>query len=105
MEKLAFTRANLSGVRVIMVIMHVLVGALLSQATMGWILVLKCLLSGARGHLWLRPIMPGIKCHRFPMTRLPWCLPCTKMPPGVTIGARVHTVSGHEEDLQWTGKW
>jgi hypothetical protein len=34
---------NLSDVRVIMVIMHVLVEESLSQVVMGWISVLKCL--------------------------------------------------------------
>jgi hypothetical protein len=51
MEKPTFTGANLSNVRVIMVIMCVLVEELLCQAVTGWILVLKCLLSCARGRL------------------------------------------------------
>jgi hypothetical protein len=49
MEKLAFTRACLSGVSAIMEIMHVPLVELLSQAVMGWILALEYLLSGARG--------------------------------------------------------
>jgi hypothetical protein len=42
-EKLAFTRANLSGVRVIITIMRILVEELLYQAVMGLIPVLSCL--------------------------------------------------------------
>jgi hypothetical protein len=49
MEKPAFTRTNLSDVRVIMVIMRVPVVELLCQAETGWISVLKYLLSGAHG--------------------------------------------------------
>jgi hypothetical protein len=52
MEKSAFTRARLSNVRVIMVIMRVLMVELLCQAAMGWIPILKYLLSCARGCLW-----------------------------------------------------
>jgi hypothetical protein len=37
MDKLAFTRANLSGVRVIMTMMHVPMEELLCQAMMGWV--------------------------------------------------------------------
>jgi hypothetical protein len=44
-----------------MVIMRVLVEELLCQAVMGLILVLECLLSGARGHMWLRLVMPDNK--------------------------------------------
>jgi hypothetical protein len=42
-EKLAFTGAHLSNVRVIMVIMRVLVDESLCQAVMGHITVLECL--------------------------------------------------------------
>jgi hypothetical protein len=42
MDKLAFTRVNLSGVRVIMAMMHVPMEELLCQAMMGWVPVLKC---------------------------------------------------------------
>jgi hypothetical protein len=69
MEKPTFTRMNLSGVRVIMAIMCAPTGELLCQVVMGWILVLKCPLSDARRVLWLRAIMLGIKCRRFPRTR------------------------------------
>jgi hypothetical protein len=61
MEKPAFTMANLSNVRVIMMIIRVLVVELLCHAVIGQILVPMCLLSGARGFLWSCPIMPGIK--------------------------------------------
>jgi hypothetical protein len=47
MEKPAFNRANLSNVRVIMTIMHVLVEELQCQAVMRWIPVLERLLSSA----------------------------------------------------------
>jgi hypothetical protein len=49
MEKLAFTRACLFGVRVIMAIMCVPLEDLLCQVVMGWIPTLKYLLPGARG--------------------------------------------------------
>jgi hypothetical protein len=41
--------------------MCVCMGQFLCQAVMGWALVLKCLVRGAYGCLWLRPIMPGSK--------------------------------------------
>jgi hypothetical protein len=65
MEKPASTRMNLSGVRVIMTIMCVPVGEVLHQAMMGWIPVLECLSSDARGLLWLCHVVLGIKCRRF----------------------------------------
>jgi hypothetical protein len=43
MEKPAFTRASLSDVRVIMVIMRVPVDELLCQAATRWIPILECL--------------------------------------------------------------
>jgi hypothetical protein len=52
MEKPTFTRANLSNVRVIMMIMRVSLDELLCQGVTGHILVLKYLLSGACGSLW-----------------------------------------------------
>jgi hypothetical protein len=78
MEKPTFTRVNLSDVKVIMAIMYISVVDLLCEVSMGWILVLKFLLSGARGHLWPCLIMLGIKCCRFLKTHLRWCLPGTK---------------------------
>jgi hypothetical protein len=51
MEMPAFTRAKLSDVGVIKVIMCVPMEEVLCQAVMGWIPVLKHLLSSARGHL------------------------------------------------------
>jgi hypothetical protein len=52
MEKLTFTRVNLSDVRVIMMIMCVSVVELLCQVATRQITVLKYLLSGAHGCLW-----------------------------------------------------
>jgi hypothetical protein len=49
MEKLIFTRACLSDVNVIIVIMRVPLVELLCQAAMRWILALDYLLPGARG--------------------------------------------------------
>jgi hypothetical protein len=83
MEKSAFTRMNLSDVRVVMAIMHVLMGELLCQAVARWISVLEGPLSGARGLLWLRLVMPDIKCHCFSRTQLQWCIPSTGEPSGV----------------------
>jgi hypothetical protein len=70
MQKYAFIRTNLYGVRVIMVIMCVPVRELLCQAVTGQIPVLECPLPDACGLVWLCPVMPGIKCHHFPRTRL-----------------------------------
>jgi hypothetical protein len=42
-------------------IMRVRVVELLCQAVMGQALVLKYMVLGARGCLWLRPIMPAFK--------------------------------------------
>jgi hypothetical protein len=81
MEKPTFIRVSLSDVKVIMVIMHILVVKLLCQVVMRQIVVLKYLLSGPCGHLWPCPIVPCIKCHRFPTFRLWCCLPGTEPPP------------------------
>jgi hypothetical protein len=70
MENPAFIGVILSNVRMIMTIMCVLVKELLCQAVMRHVSVLKCLLSGAREHLWLRHVMSGIKWHCFPRIRL-----------------------------------
>jgi hypothetical protein len=80
MEKLDFTEVSLFVVRVIMAIMHAPVEELLCQVATGWILVLKYLLSGVWGNLWPCPVMPGIKCRRFPRTWLQWHLPGTEWP-------------------------
>jgi hypothetical protein len=61
MEKPAFSRASLSGVRVIMVIVCVPVVELLCHTVVGQIPLLKYLLSSMRGRLWLCPITPSIK--------------------------------------------
>jgi hypothetical protein len=70
MEKPAFTRANLSDVKMIMVIICVLIDELLCQAVTEQISVLECLLSSACGCLWLCPIIPGVKWRYFSRTRL-----------------------------------
>jgi hypothetical protein len=57
MKKSVFTRANLSDVRVIMVIMCVPVEKSLYQ-------VVPVVRDGC--HMWLRPFLPGIKCRCFP---------------------------------------
>jgi hypothetical protein len=49
MEKLTFTRACLSDVSVIMVIIRVTMVELLCQTVMGWIPALDYLLSGVHG--------------------------------------------------------
>jgi hypothetical protein len=73
--ELTFTRASLSDVRVIMVIMCVLVVELLCQAATERILILKYLLLGMHGYMWPCPVMLDIKCHHFPRIQLWWCLP------------------------------
>jgi hypothetical protein len=65
MEKLAFTRACLSSIRVIIVIMHVSLVALLCQALMGQNPTLEYLLLGTCGRLWPCPVILGIKGHHF----------------------------------------
>jgi hypothetical protein len=80
MEKLNFTRAFLSDVRVTMVIMRVPVVELLCQAAMGQIPTLKCLLSGVCGCLWPHLVVSNIECHHFLRSRLQWYLPGTESP-------------------------
>jgi hypothetical protein len=70
MEKPTITRDNLSDLRVIIAIMHVLMEELLCQEVMGRIPILESLFLGARGHLWLCPIMPSIKSGCFPRIQL-----------------------------------
>jgi hypothetical protein len=65
MEKHTFTRVNLSNVRVIVSIMRVPMVELLCQELMGYISVLKYLLSGVCGCLWPCPIVPSINCRYF----------------------------------------
>jgi hypothetical protein len=64
MEKLAFTRAYLSVVRLVMGIMHVPLVELLCQVAMGRISALY-LVSGARECLCSCPIITGIKYYHF----------------------------------------
>jgi hypothetical protein len=81
---------NLSDVRVIMTIMHILVEELLCQAVTGQILLLESLLSGACGCLRLCPFKPDIKCRCFQRTRLQGNLPGTREPQAWPLGARVY---------------
>jgi hypothetical protein len=81
MEKPAFTRACLSGVRVIVMIMHVPLEERLCQKVTGWVPVLKCLLLGAVG-----ACGPVLLCQAFnaAVTRRP----CPSGPPGIeSLGA------------------
>jgi hypothetical protein len=50
-------------------------------------------LSGARGCPWLRPAIPGLKWCCFLRTRLQWCLPGIREPPGVTASSPYCVVS------------
>jgi hypothetical protein len=104
MEKPAFTEVSLSDVRVIMMIMHVPMEELLCQATMGWVPLLKYLLSGARGCLCPCPVVPGNECCCFSRTRLQWCLLHIETPRAWLSGARVCAEPG-DEDLQWVDRW
>jgi hypothetical protein len=61
MDKVAFTRACLSYVRVILVIMLVPLVELLYQTAMGWIPALEYMLLGTRGLLWPHPVTLGNK--------------------------------------------
>jgi hypothetical protein len=74
MENPTFIGVSLSDVKVIMVIMRVLMEELPCQAVMGHIPILECLLSGTRGLLWLRLVLPGIKWHRYLKTPALWPL-------------------------------
>jgi hypothetical protein len=70
MEKLAFTRACLSDVRVIMMIMCVPLVESLWQTAMGWIPT-RVPIARRTWNPWLHPVVSGSKCGRFPR---PWCL-------------------------------
>jgi hypothetical protein len=61
MEKLAFTRARLSYVRVIITIMRVSLVESLCQTMMGWITALAYMLLGVRVFLWSHLIASGNK--------------------------------------------
>jgi hypothetical protein len=100
MEMPAFTRVNLSNVRVIIVIMCVLMEELLCQTVMEWIPVLECPLSGVCGRLWLRPVMADIKWHCFPRSRLQWRLPSIEKPLGAAAGGPVRAEPGYEEEFR-----
>jgi hypothetical protein len=68
MEKPALIGASLSDVKMIMTVMRVLMAKLLWQAVTGRVLVLECLLPGARGCLWLHHVLPSIKWTHFSRT-------------------------------------
>jgi hypothetical protein len=104
MKKLTFIRVNLSNVRVIIAVMRVPVEELLCQAVIGWIPVLKHLLSNARGCLWPYPIVQGIKGRCFPRTWLQRLYPVLESPQALLLGAHVRTKLDHEEDLHWANK-
>jgi hypothetical protein len=61
MKNPTFIGVSLSDVKVIMVIMHIFMEELLSQAVMRRIPVLECLLSGAHGRLRLCLVLRDIK--------------------------------------------
>jgi hypothetical protein len=56
-------------VRAIMALMRVSLVELLCQMVMGWLPTLEYMLSGMRGLLRPRPVVPGAKCHDFPRPR------------------------------------
>jgi hypothetical protein len=101
MERCAFTKPFLSRIRVIMTIMCILVIELLCQMVMGCPLVLEYLLSGTCGYLWPCLIVPGIKGHHFPRTRLRRCLSDGERPREWLPGARVCLESGRWGGLGW----
>jgi hypothetical protein len=87
--------------RVIMVIMCVPVVELLCQTSMVWLSILKYLLSGTCGCLLSCLVVPGIKCHCFPMTRLRCCLSDTEKPLGWLPGAWVCPEPRRWDGLGW----
>jgi hypothetical protein len=106
MENLTFTRASLSDVTEIMMIMCVLVEDLLCQAVTGQIPVLKCLMSGVCGCLWLRPVLPSIKWHRYLRPPALWPLAQYLGYPWAWLqGAWAHAVSGREDEVDWANRW
>jgi hypothetical protein len=70
MGNLASIEGSLSEVKVIMRIMRVLIVKSICQAAMGRVPILECLLQGARGRPWLRPVMPDVKGRCSPRTQL-----------------------------------
>jgi hypothetical protein len=104
MEKPIFTRMNLSDVRLIMMIMHVLMEELLCQVVTELILVLECLLLGARGCLWLHPVMTGIKWRCFLSTWLQGTYLALENPLAWLLGARVCAEPGHKDKADWVDK-
>jgi hypothetical protein len=79
-------RGGLSDAREIMMIMRVRLVELLCQAAMGQTQVLKYLVIGARGCLWLCPIMLAFKWCYFTRSQPLWCLLGIREPLGMTTG-------------------
>jgi DMSO/TMAO reductase YedYZ heme-binding membrane subunit len=106
MENPTFTRVSLSDVRVIMVIMRILVEELLYQAVMRRIPVLECLLSGSHRCLWLRPILPSIKWHRYPRNLALWPLAWYLGHLRAWLpGSQTHAVLGRKDEVVWADRW
>jgi hypothetical protein len=103
-EKLAFTRACLSHIKVIIVITCVSLVELLYQTTMGWILAFEYMLSGTHELLRPRPIMPGNKCHCFSRPRHRQSLSGTEGPRAGQLDARAHPSRGGRWNGQIGGK-
>jgi hypothetical protein len=100
MENSALIGVSLFNVRVIVTIMRVLAVELLCQAVMGRILILTCLLPGARRRMWLCLVLSGIKWphhSRSPtLGPLAWYL---GYPRAWLPGARAHAELGCEVEL------
>jgi hypothetical protein len=88
-SKSSLPGACLSYVRIIMVFMRVPLVELLWQATMGWIPALEYMMSGARGILRPRPIMPGAKCHHFSRPQNQWSVSWLSLKTKVVEGFSV----------------
>jgi hypothetical protein len=102
MENPTFTKACLSDVRVIMAIMLVPMVERPCQMVMERISALKYLLSGVH--------VAMSHCVRYSMSLsledpAPAALHGTEKPLGMIARARVHSESGHMEDLQWVDRW
>jgi hypothetical protein len=86
--------------------MRVLVEELLCQVVTEHILVLECLLSDARGRLWLYLVLLSIKCHRYPMTPALWTLvQYFEYPQVWLLGAHAYVMLGHKVEVDWADRW
>jgi hypothetical protein len=88
-----------------MVFMCVLVVESLCQTTTGRISPLDCLLLDARGSLWLRLILYGIKWPRCPRTSALGPLARYWRPPSMVTGSQARAEPGHKDELDWANKW